>query len=48
MGKLCGSFCLEQKVNTGGLNTNGKQESKHKAHPKQSYSKCLTTWCEGS
>ena len=26
--------CVCQKVNTGKLNTNGKQESEHKAHPK--------------
>ena len=32
-----------QKVNTGKLNMNGQQEREHKAHPKQSYRKCLTT-----
>ena len=41
-------FFFEQKVNTGRLNMNGQQESTHKAHLKQSYSKCLTTWCKGS
>ena len=46
-GQLCGS-CMERKVNTGRLNMNGKQESEHKAHPKQSDRKCLTVWCEGS
>ena len=30
------------------LNTDGKQEGEHKAHLKQSYSKCLTAWCEDS
>ena len=39
---------LSWKVNTGRLNTNSQQESKHKAHLEQSYSKCLTVWCEGS
>ena len=39
---ICNS--LGRKVNTGKLNTNGEQESEHKAHPKQSYSKCLTAW----
>ena len=33
-GNLYMQFSLGQKVNTGKLNTNGKQESKHKAHPK--------------
>ena len=36
------------EVNIGKLNTNGKQESEHKAHLKQSYSKCLTTWHKDS
>ena len=33
MGELSGSS-LERKVNTGRLDMNDKQESKHKAHPK--------------
>ena len=31
-------------VNTGKLYMNDKQECKHKAHLRQSYSKCLTVW----
>ena len=47
-GNLYIQCSLERKVNTGKLNTNSKQESKYKAHLKQSYSKCLTTRCKDS
>ena len=36
------------KVNTGELNMNDKQESKHKVHLRGNYSKCLTTWHDDS
>ena len=47
-GKLVLVNCLPRKINTCKLNINGQQEREHKAHPKQSYSKCLTTQCKDS